>query len=85
MFGKLKRGGLTFVGAKRYAKANNKHICENNDSAKENSYLTYVDANNLYDFAIVEPLPYKDIEFDTTATLDIILETSDDAETGYFV
>ena len=55
-----KRGGLTFVGAKRYAKANNKHMGDAYDSKQESSYIAYVDANNLYGWAMVQPLPYKD-------------------------
>ena len=64
MIEKSKRGGLTFVGAKRYAKANNKQMGkENYDPKIESSYITYVDANNLYGWAMVQPLPYKDIKF----------------------
>jgi hypothetical protein len=59
-----KRGGPPFVGAKRYAKANNKHMCENYDSTQESSHIKYVDANNLYGWAMVQPFPYKDIEFE---------------------
>ena len=57
MIEKSKRGGLTFVGAKRYAKANNKHMGENYDPKKESTYITYLDANNLYGYAMVQPLP----------------------------
>ncbi len=64
MMEKSKRGGLTFVSAKRYAKANNKHMGENYDSKKESSYIAYVDANNLYGWAMVQPLPYKDIKIE---------------------
>ncbi len=60
-----KRGGITFVGAKRYAKASNNDMGElNYDSTKPSSYIAYVDANNLYGWAMVQPLPYKDIEFE---------------------
>ncbi len=49
MIEKSKRGGFTFVGAKRYAKANNKQMgVANYDPKIESSYITYVDANNLY-------------------------------------
>ena len=61
MIEKSKRGGLTFVGARRYAKANNKHMGDAYDSKQESSYIAYVDANNLYGWAMVQPLPYKDI------------------------
>ena len=40
-----KRGGLTFVVAKRYAKANNKHMGGNYDSKQDSSYIAYVDAS----------------------------------------
>ena len=64
MIEKAQRGGLTFVGAKRYAKANNKQMGVNNYDPKiESSYITYVDANNLYGWAMVQSLPYKDIKF----------------------
>jgi hypothetical protein len=85
MFERSKRGGLTFVGSKRYAKANNKHMGEHYDKTKESSYITYVDANNLYGWAMVEPLPYKDIKFVKNITLEDILKTPDDNDIGYMV
>ena len=64
MVEKSKRGGLTFVGAKCYAKANNKQMGVGNYDPKiESSYIAYVDANNLYGWAMVQSLPYKDIKF----------------------
>ena len=42
----------------------------------------YVDANNLYGYAMCQPLPYKDIEL-SNAELNDVLNTSDDNETGY--
>ncbi len=101
MIEKSKSGGLTFVGAKRYAKANNKHMGDSYDPKQESSYIAYVDANNLYGWAMVESLPYKDIKFVPCPTSDTInpptletiwsetflttiLQTHDDAETGYF-
>ncbi len=58
MIEKSKRGGLTFVGAKRYAKANNRQI-GTYDPKIESSYITFVDANNLYGWAMVQSLPFK--------------------------
>jgi hypothetical protein len=64
MIEKSKRGGLTFIGAKRYAKANNRQMgVKSYDPKIESSYITYVDANNLYGWARVQFLPYKDIKF----------------------
>ena len=60
---------------------------ENYDSKQESSYITYVDANSLYGWAMVQPLPYKDLKFEENCpeTFRSILETPDDADVGYFV
>ena len=49
------RGGISYI-AKRYSKANNNYMgCY--DSSKESKYITYVDANNLYRWAMSQYLP----------------------------
>ena len=82
------RGGISYI-AKRHSKANNKHI-ESHDSSECNSiedsvYIMYLDANNLYGWAMIQYLPYggfkwlikKEIdEFD----LNLVKENS---STGY--
>ncbi len=62
IFERSKRGGLTFVGSKRYVKATNKHVA-GYDPKTKSTYLLYLDANNLYGWAMVQALPYKDIKF----------------------
>ena len=49
-------GSISYI-AKMHSKANNKYIkcC---DSGKENKYITYLDANNLYTWALSQYLPY---------------------------
>jgi hypothetical protein len=84
IFERSKRGGLTFVGSKRYCKANNQHIMGYDPNTKS-TYLLYLDANNLYGWAMVQALPYKDIKFANNTKLETILNTADDAETGYMV
>ena len=51
------RGGISYI-AKRHSKANNKYM-ECYDSSKESKYITYLDANNLYSWAISQYLPYS--------------------------
>ena len=51
------RGGISYI-AKRHSKANNKYMkCY--DSSEESKYITYLDANNLYGWAVSQCLPYS--------------------------
>ena len=55
---------------------------EGYDDTTPENHLMYVDANNLYGYAMCQPLPSKDIEF-PNVELEDVLQTSDDNETGY--
>ena len=44
--------------AKRHSKANDKYM-ECFDSSKENQYITFLDANNLYGWPVSQYLPYS--------------------------
>ena len=75
--------GLCFVGSQRHAVANN-HNLENYDKTKPENYVIYLDANNLYRWAMSQHLPYKDLKF-SNITLDEVLETSDENDEGYIL
>ena len=55
MFEKSIRGGIT-LAVKRYAKANNKYMKDLYNPDELSIYLHYVDANNLYGWAMVQNL-----------------------------
>ena len=56
MFERGIRGGITQAVCK-YASANNKYMGERFEPKSESSYLQYLDANNLYSWAMSQPLP----------------------------
>ena len=55
------RGGVSYI-AHRYAKANNKYLKDYNPKI-EDSYLMYLDANNLYGWAMCQNLPTGNFRF----------------------
>ena len=68
------RDGIT-QAAKHYAKANNKYMNDLYNPDKEGIYPQYLDANNLYGWAMVQNLPthgflWKDTEDFTPEKID---------------
>ena len=55
------RGGISTI-THRYAEANNKYM-KNYNPASESSYIMYLDANNLYGWAMSQSLPFKDFKW----------------------
>ena len=51
------RGGISYI-AKRYSKASNKDM-RSNDAKKPSKFITYLDENNLYGWAMSQYLPYS--------------------------
>ena len=60
------RGGIS-VCNKKHVIADNKYIDKN---SKNNKYLMYLDANNLYGVSMVQKLPYKNFKWSNNLTLD---------------
>ena len=55
------RGGISYI-AHRHAEANNKYM-KNYDPSKVSCYIPYLDANNLYGWAMSQPLPYRNFRW----------------------
>ena len=82
-FQKQKRGGICQVGGTKYAKANNKYM-RRYDKKKDSNYIMYLDANNLYGWAMMQKLPYKIIG-KTEKSLEELLSIADDGDWSYCV
>ena len=67
------RGGISSVMGNRY-------VCSD-----ENKNILYIDANNLYGYAMSQPLPYDEIKFDSNFKLEVIINTPDDSDIGFFL
>ena len=81
-----KRGGICGKMGDRYINRQSR-FADNSDgnSIREPALqIWYLDANNLYGYAMMQKLPYKDFQF-TTTTLDVILYTPDDSGHGYYI
>lgn len=80
------RGGISQC-SKRHAKANNKHLNSFNPD-EESTYLMYLDANNLYGYSMMQPLPLNGFEWLDYDHIDQmksehIMATSADSPVGY--
>ena len=56
MFERGIRGGIT-QAVRKYAAANNPYVGDKFDPNEDTAYLQYLDANNLYGWAMSQPLP----------------------------
>ena len=74
-FEKGVRGGVSTVTG-RYAKANNKYMAEY-DPSKESSFISYVDANSLYPYAMKCKLPLGDFRWLGDSERDEMLRDHD--------
>ena len=81
------RGGISTI-SNRYSKANNP-LLEDFDPEQPTTYITYLDANNLYGQAQSEPLPVGDFRFLTTDEIvqfeHDLMSIAEDSPTGYII
>jgi hypothetical protein len=75
--------GVPSTIAKRYARANNPHMEDYNENEKT-SYLSYIDANNLYGYSMSQSLPVGGFEWkaDGEFTLESIREYDSTSDKG---
>ena len=82
------RGGIS-MNVLKYAKANNNHIPDDYNPSEPTSYLQYVDANNLYGWAMQQHLPTSNFSFVDDISDDLVeaITTTHphDSSLGYIV
>ncbi|KXZ46501.1 hypothetical protein GPECTOR_43g938 [Gonium pectorale] len=83
MFEKGMRGGISMIST-RYAKANNPQV-QGYDPSQPASWITYLDANSLYAWAMQRPLPVGGFEWADPAafTREKIMTLDDEGSRGY--
>ena len=70
---KIIRGGIISVMGDRYVKSD------------DDKKILYVDATNLYGWAMSEYLPCDEIKYDNNVKIEDILNNPDDSDIGYFI
>ena len=76
-------GGISDI-AKRYAKANNKYM-NVYDPKKPSTFVTYLDMNSLYGWAMSEYLPYSGFKCLKNVDGFDVMSVSEKCPIGYFL
>ncbi|GFV88582.1 uncharacterized protein TNCV_1243921 [Trichonephila clavipes] len=75
------RGGISMI-SHRFSSANNKYL-DSYEENKPSKYILYLDANNLYGWAMSQPLPTHGFEW-ITQPIDF-MEIPDESDIGYIL
>jgi hypothetical protein len=93
---KARHGGIV-MACQRYLKANNPKMGVKFNPSKPTTWISYVDANNLYGWAMSQFLPIGNYRWEASQEylqqnldkqrqiLDVVLKTKLDASRGYFL
>ena len=77
------RGGISYI-AKRHAKANNKYM-NDYDPKKQSTFISYLDMNILYGWAMREYLPQERFEWLKNIDEFDVMPISEKSPIGYFL
>ena len=77
------RGGISYI-AKRHAKANNKYI-NDYDPKNQSTFISYLDMNNLYGWAMSEYLTYKEFNWLENVDEFDVMSISEKSPIGYLL
>ena len=76
------RGVISYI-TKRYAKANNKYM-NDYDPKKQPTFISYLEMNNLYGWAMSEYLPYEGFKWLKYVVIFDVMSISEKSLIGYF-
>ena len=76
-------GGVAII-THFYAKANNQYL-DNYDPSKEKEFIIYLDANNLYGWAMSQPLPMGNFIWMDSTEDYCVVSIPDDEPQGYIL
>ena len=78
-----KRGGISMI-TNRYSKANNKYMASY-DESKPSKYIIYLDANNLYGWAMCQSLPTGNFKWIENPEEFDYININSDSDKGYML
>ena len=75
------RGGISYI-AKRHSKANNEY-CPDYDKNRPSTFISYLDMNNLYGWAMNEYIPYEGFKWLEKVDKFDVMSINEKSSIGY--